>query len=114
MDISKRILEIVGDKGILVGPDVAARKAGIWIEEGIKAKAIVRPKNTEELSKVLAICNEEKQSVVAQGGLTGLVEGAITSHKQIAISTETLQIGELNEWPLSNPQDDIKKICNIK
>jgi len=90
MDISKRILEIVGDKGILIGPDVAARKAGIWIEEGIKAKAIVRPKNTEELSKVLAICNEEKQSVVAQGGLTGLVEGAITSHKQIAISTERM------------------------
>ena len=90
MQILKDIEAIVGTKGILTGDDVANRKAGIWIDEGIKAKAIVRPKNTEELSKVLKICNENKQSVVPHGGLTGLAEGAITEEDQIAISTERL------------------------
>ena len=90
MQILKDIEAIVGTKGILTGDDVANRKAGIWIDEGIKAKAIVRPKNTEELSKVLKICNEKKQPVVPHGGLTGLAEGAITIEGQIAISTERL------------------------
>ena len=90
MKILKDIEAIVGTKGILTGDDVVNRKAGIWIDEGIKAKAIVRPKNTEELSKVLKICNENKQSVVPHGGLTGLAEGAITEEDQIAISTERL------------------------
>jgi FAD/FMN-containing dehydrogenase len=90
MQILKDIEAIVGTKGILTGDDVANRKAGIWIDEGIKAKAIVRPKNTEELSKVLKICNKNKQSVVPHGGLTGLAEGAITEEDQIAISTERL------------------------
>ena len=90
MQILKDIEAIVGTKGILTGDDVANRKAGIWIDEGIRAKAIVRPKNTEELSKVLKICNEKKQPVVPHGGLTGLAEGAITLEGQIAISTERL------------------------
>jgi len=90
MQILKDIEAIVGTKGILTGNDVANRKSGIWIDEGIKAKAIVRPKNTEELSKVLKICNEKKQPVVPHGGLTGLAEGAITLEGQIAISTERL------------------------
>ena len=90
MQILKDIEAIVGTKGILTGNDVANRRAGIWIDEGIKAKAIVRPKNTEELSKVLKICNEKKQPVVPHGGLTGLAEGAITLEGQIAISTERL------------------------
>ena len=90
MQILKDIEAIVGTKGILTGDDVANRRAGIWIDEGIKAKAIVRPKNTEELSKVLKICNEKKQPVVPHGGLTGLAEGAITLEGQIAISTERL------------------------
>ena len=47
MQILKDIEAIVGTKGILTGDDVSNRKAGIWIDEGIKAKAIGRPKNTE-------------------------------------------------------------------
>ncbi|MDG2061661.1 MAG: FAD-binding oxidoreductase [SAR86 cluster bacterium] len=90
MDILEEIKSIVGQKGILLGQDVSNRKAGIWIEEGIKAKAIVRPKNTEELSKVLNLCNHHKQTIVPHGGLTGLVQGAITNKEQIALSTERM------------------------
>ena len=90
MDTIDKIKKIVGDKGLLVGSDVSNRKAGIWIEEGIKAKAIIRPKTAEEMSEVLKVCNENKQGVVPHGGLTGLVQGAITTEEQIAISTERM------------------------
>ena len=32
----------------------------------------------------------------------------------IATSTETLHMGALKEWPLSKPQEEIKKIFKIK
>tara|TARA_E500000081_G_C6123722_1_gene349571 strand:- start:384 stop:1760 length:1377 start_codon:yes stop_codon:yes gene_type:complete len=98
MTILKEIESVVGEKGIIIGEDVFNRKAGIWIDDGIKADAIIRPQNTEELSKVLSICNEFKQEVIPHGGLTGLAEGAITKKGQIAISTERMkQILEVDE-----------------
>ena len=90
MTIIQDIESIVGEKGLITGKDVFNRKAGIWIDDGIRADAIVRPKDTLELSRVLAICNENKQAVIPHGGLTGLAEGAITQRGQIAISSERL------------------------
>ena len=74
----KEVTSVLGEKGILLGSEVTERKAGIWIEEPIKSKVILRPRNTEELSKILIVCNKFKQPIVPHGGLTGLVESAIT------------------------------------
>lgn len=90
MKILKDIETIVGSKGLILGEDVFNRKAGIWIDDGIRADAIVRPKDTQELSEVLELCNAYKQPVVPHGGLTGLAEGAISKKGQIAISSERL------------------------
>ncbi|MDC0546097.1 TonB-dependent receptor [Gammaproteobacteria bacterium] len=99
MTILQDIESIVGGKGLITGKDVFNRKAGIWIDDGIRADAIVRPKDTLELSKVLAICNKTKQAVIPHGGLTGLAEGAITQQGQIAISSERLTaIEEVDQW----------------
>jgi hypothetical protein len=64
MTIIQDIESVVGEKGLITGKDVFNRKAGIWIDDGIRADAIVRPKDTLELSRVLAICNENKQAVI--------------------------------------------------
>jgi FAD/FMN-containing dehydrogenase len=90
MNILKEVQDIVGSKGIIIGEDVFNRKAGIWIDDGIRAQAIVRPKDTEELSKVLALCNKHKQPIVPHGGLTGLAEGAISKKTEVVISSERL------------------------
>tara|TARA_E500000081_G_scaffold117892_1_gene121624 strand:+ start:907 stop:2283 length:1377 start_codon:yes stop_codon:yes gene_type:complete len=98
MTLLEEIEKIVGDNGIIFGEDVFNRKAGIWIDDGIRADAIVRPKNTEELSKVLSICNQFNQEVIPHGGLTGLAEGAISKKGQIAISSERMKdIEEIDE-----------------
>ena len=73
------------------------RSAGIWRSDPIQAKAIVRPRNTDQVSTALKICHARGQSVIAQGGLTGLVESAITTPDDVAISLERLnQIEEIN------------------
>lgn len=81
---------IVGSTGILLGEDVHSRSERIWTDETVKASAIVRPRNTKELSEVLRCCHRKEQPVVIHGGLTGLVDGAQTSSTDIVISTERM------------------------
>ena len=50
----KKLQDISGDSSLITGSSVKERKAGIWIDEPIGASAIVRPKNTKEVSQILA------------------------------------------------------------
>lgn len=91
------LIEALGDKQVLQGDDVHTRGAGIWRADTIQAKAILRPRSTEEVSTALRICYEHGQSVIAHGGLTGLVESAITREDDIALSLEAMDtIEEIN------------------
>ena len=96
-DLLATLADVVGDGGVLTGTDVSSRASGIWRSQGIEAKAILRPRTTEEVSRILAICNAAGQAVVAQGGLTGLVEGHITQAGEIVLSLERMNaIEEVN------------------
>jgi hypothetical protein len=43
MNILKEVQDIVGSKGIIIGEDVFNRKAGIWIDDGIRALQSLGP-----------------------------------------------------------------------
>ena len=79
---------------VILGGAVTERSAGIWRSDQIQAQVLVRPKTTEEVSCALRICHEHHQSVVPHGGLTGLVEGALTQPLDIVLSTERLNVIE--------------------
>lgn len=79
-----------GEGGLLTGQDVRGRAAGIWNPDPIAADAIVRPVSTAQVSAILAACHAKHQPVVPQGGLTGLVGGALTRSGDIALSTERM------------------------
>lgn len=88
--------QIVGSNGVLTGEDVSSREAG-WAKGPCEAAAILRPRNTEELSRILKICHAANQPVVPQGGKTGLVDGGIAIANEIAISLERMnQIEEVD------------------
>ena len=89
-EIVERLTKLLGEDGVLTGERVRERASGIWRDEPIAAAAIVRPRTTEEVSQVLAMCNEIKQPVVAHGGLTGLVESAVTAPNEIVLSLERM------------------------
>jgi FAD/FMN-containing dehydrogenase len=97
-DVVRELIGALGEDAVLTGDDVRSRSAGIWRRDTIAAKALLRPRSTEEVATALRICNRHGQTVVAHGGLTGLVESAITGPDDVALSLERLdRIEEINE-----------------
>ena len=95
MALKKEVLEdlqvFLPKKAFLVDEQVSNRKAGgLHTEEAIQAEIIVRPESTEEVSKILSVCNQAGQPVIVHGGLTGLVYGTRTSADQLILSLERM------------------------
>jgi len=90
-DLLDQLRAVVGDQGVIVGDAVSQRATSFWDATPCRAKAIVRPRNTEEVSKVLALCHAAGHVVVTQGGVTGCSMGADAQTGEIALSTERMR-----------------------
>ena len=91
------LIEALGEDCVMVGAAVRERSAGVWRSDTVQAKALLRPRTTEQVSRALEICSANRQSVVAHGGLTGLVGSAITSPGDVALTLERMNsIEEIN------------------
>jgi (R)-2-hydroxyglutarate---pyruvate transhydrogenase len=51
-----------------------------------KATTVVRPRSTDEVSKILKYCSQKKIPVVPQGGNTGLVGGSVPLGDELVIN----------------------------
>ena len=89
-ELLQRLETIVGAAGILSGNALAGRSAGIWSGAALEALALVRPKTTEELSRVMRLCHAAGQVVVPAGGMTGLAGGHHSTSSDILLSTERM------------------------
>ncbi len=75
---------------MLTGDDVRTRAVS-WADQGpCQALALVRPANTDEVSRVLAACHAAGQPVVPMGGLTGLVRGCVALPGEIGMLFERM------------------------
>lgn len=91
-----QIRVIVGDGGVITGDAIAQRDPGYFMDS-IRADAIVRPRNTQEVSAVLRLCNDAGQPVVIHGGMSGWVRATQTQAGDIAVSMERMaQIEEID------------------
>ncbi len=82
--------KIVGNAGYISRQDVANRPARWGTNIMHEAKALLRPANVQEVSAILALCNEHKQSIVTVGGNTGMVGGTVTQKDDILLSLERM------------------------
>lgn len=82
--------DIVGNAGLVLGDDISARNIHVWRQEPVRAMVIVRPATTEEVSRILALCSTEQQTVIAHGGLTGLVQGCNGTEADVVLSLERM------------------------
>jgi FAD/FMN-containing dehydrogenase len=89
MALFDEILAVVGDGGLITGDDVAKRAD--WRGVACEARAVVRPRTTAELARVMALCHAARQPVVPVGGLTGLVKGGYASGEEVQISFERMR-----------------------
>ncbi|GLV38637.1 D-2-hydroxyglutaric acid dehydrogenase [Carabus blaptoides fortunei] len=51
------------------------------------SRCVLKPRTTEEVSTILAYCNNERLAVCPQGGNTGLVGGSVPVFDEIVLST---------------------------
>jgi FAD/FMN-containing dehydrogenase len=80
------------EKGaVLTGADIDARYHHDMQGRPVpKPRAVVRPKTTEDVSALLKLCHREKVPVTTQGGMTGLVRGALPNANEIVLSMELM------------------------
>jgi len=90
-DIIKELQTIVGTTHVIGTKEVAERAKHFWDPSPMQALALVRPKSTEEVSQVLKACNTCGQSVVTQGGVTGLADGEKSTTGDIVLSLERMR-----------------------
>jgi FAD/FMN-containing dehydrogenase len=88
-DTLAKLHAVVGDAGVLTGEAVHSRAPGVFMSR-IEADAIVRPRTTDEVAQVLAICNDAHQPVVVQGGMSGWVRATQTQPGDVILSLERM------------------------
>jgi len=86
IDELKNILDA---NGLLTGNDAKTREEA-WSFGASQATTIVRPKTTDELSRVMAACHRHKQRVITHGGKTGMVGACTAQPNEIVITTERM------------------------
>ncbi len=89
-DIFAELTNIVGERRIVVGAEVATREFPWETHASCDAKAIVMPESTAEVAAIMRACNRVGQTVVPFGGATNLVQGCATSSDDIVLSLERL------------------------
>ena len=96
--IVELLIKTFGKDQVLKHDEAADRVASNWLQhENLDCLALLRPKNTDQVSKMLQICNEFDQPVVPHGGLTNVVGGVVTKPHEIALSLERMnQVEEIN------------------
>jgi FAD/FMN-containing dehydrogenase len=91
-DLIARLKDVLGPNGALEGDEIGeAYREDFGRFRNTAPRLVMRPASTEEVSRVLALCNEAGQPIVAQGGMTGLVDAAVAGENEIAINLERMR-----------------------
>ena len=89
-NIVDKLQSLLPDGAVITGEALSSRATSYWDSSPMEGKALVRPASTDQVSQILKLCHEQKQSVVVQGGLTGVVEGALSTAEDVIISLEKM------------------------
>ncbi len=81
--------EQLPENRLRTGNDISPRYFSDWSGNQPQCPAaLLLPRSTEEVATILRLCHSHGQTVVPQGGLTGLVAGAEPREGDVAISLE--------------------------
>ena len=99
VEIVSRINEELPSTSILSGDEISEHYLSDY--SGMSAAlplAVVKPNSTEDIARLLRICNQLGVPLVTQGGMTGIVASALPTAECIALSLENLSgIEEIDE-----------------
>lgn len=90
-EVLARLKNAVGTSGFSEDPEVIAPHLEEWrTRYKGTSSLLLKPSSTQQISKILAVCDEFSVPVVPQGGNTGLVGGQIPFGGEIVLSLERL------------------------
>ena len=90
-DIITQLTDALGEKTVITGSSISEKYKTDWSGvKGLLPIAVIRASSTEDVASTLKICNDNKQPVVIQGGMTGISAGAVPQNNEIAISLERM------------------------
>ncbi len=84
------LIDALGEDAVVYGERLRQRATSYWNPAPTRALALIRPQNTEEVSRALQICSRFEQPLITQGGVTGCVQGADPQPEEVILSTERL------------------------
>ncbi|MBD9371092.1 FAD-binding oxidoreductase [Rhizobium sp. ARZ01] len=91
MTIIEDLKNALGPDAVLTGAEIGDRYVSDASLTGrVPPVAVIRPRSVEDVSAALRICNAHGQTVIPQGGMTGLAGGANPRGGEVAISLERL------------------------
>jgi FAD/FMN-containing dehydrogenase len=76
--------------GVLTGEDIAGRSCDPFIHQPPLSPAILRPRMTAEVARIMTLCHMACQPVVMHGGRTGVAGGAYATKSELVISLERM------------------------
>jgi len=89
-DVIDDLVAALGSQ-VRVGADIPARNhADASGLVPTSPRALILPQSTDDVSTAMRICHARRQSVVTQGGLTGLAGGAHPEAGEVALSLERM------------------------
>ncbi|RZV32593.1 MAG: FAD-binding oxidoreductase [Chromatiales bacterium] len=89
-DVVQVLTDELGAAAIVSAERLRERATSYWNAAPTEAKCLVRPGSTAELASIMRICHAHGQTVVAQGGKTGIVEGAVSTAADVIVSLERM------------------------
>lgn len=85
------------DLGWIVADEVRLRQTSYWDASSLQARALARPRTTEQVSELLSRASSSGQTVVTHGGRTTCVDGVRARSDDIVLSLERMnQILEID------------------
>ncbi|XP_020519912.1 D-2-hydroxyglutarate dehydrogenase, mitochondrial isoform X2 [Amborella trichopoda] len=83
--------KILGEKSVIQDEDVLSTANVDWMRKYKgSSQLLLKPRNTNEVSKILKYCNSRYLAVVPQGGNTGLVGGSVPVFDEVIVSTSSM------------------------
>ncbi|MCR4470855.1 FAD-binding oxidoreductase [Burkholderia sp. SCN-KJ] len=91
-DVVAALRDALGADCVSVGDAIGARHFTNYGEAaGPRPRALVRPRSVDDVSRALAICTAYRQTVVPQGGMTGLAAGAGPGAQDVVLSLDRMK-----------------------
>ena len=89
-DVSQVLTDEFGPAAVVGAESLRERATSYWDSSPTEARCLVRPESTEQLAAMMRVCHEHEQTVVVQGGKTGIVQGAVSTAADVIVSLERM------------------------